>query len=55
VQVALAVVRARFLKRSGGTVTTAELLQLAEITQQSPELPGWVAGWSAAEGGMAST
>lgn len=55
VQVALAVVRARFLKRSGGTVTTAELLQLAEITQPSPELPGWVAGWSAAEGGMAST
>lgn len=55
VQVALSVVRARFLKRSGGTVTTAELLQLAEITQPSPELPGWVAGWSAAEGGMAST
>ncbi|KAE8756992.1 thioesterase [Paraburkholderia madseniana] len=55
VQVALAVVRARFLKRSGGVVTTAELLELSAITQPSPELPGWVARWSEAEGGMALT
>jgi acyl-CoA thioesterase FadM len=53
VQVALSVVRARFLKRSGGVVTTAELLQLSGITQPSPELPEWVARWSEAEGGMA--
>ncbi|WP_115779489.1 thioesterase family protein [Paraburkholderia caffeinilytica] len=53
VQVALSVVRARFLKRSGGVVTTAELLQLSEITQPSPELPEWVASWSEAEGGLA--
>jgi acyl-CoA thioesterase FadM len=53
-QVALAVVRARFLKRSGGVVTTAELLQLSGVTQPSPALPEWVARWSDAEGGMAS-
>jgi acyl-CoA thioesterase FadM len=52
-QVALAVVRARFLKRSGGVVTTAELLQLSGITQPAPALPEWVARWSEAEGGMA--
>jgi acyl-CoA thioesterase FadM len=52
-QVALAVVRARFLKRSGGVVTTAELIGLAGIEQQSPALPEWVARWSEAEGGMA--
>jgi hypothetical protein len=52
-QVALAVVRARFLKRSGGVVTTAELLRLSGVTQPSPALPEWVARWSEAEGGMA--
>ncbi|MFM0237998.1 thioesterase family protein [Paraburkholderia phytofirmans] len=51
-QVALAVVRARFLKRSGGVVTTAELMQLSGVTQSSPALPEWVARWSEAEGGM---
>lgn len=53
VEIALAVVRARFLKRSGGIATTAELMQLAGVTQPSPELPEWVARWSDAEGGMA--
>jgi len=52
VQVALAVVRARFLKRSGGVVSTAELIEVAGITQASPTLPEWVARWSDAEGGM---
>ena len=52
-QVALAVVRARFLKRSGGAVTTAEILELSGVTQTSPALPEWVAHWSEAEGGMA--
>ena len=52
-QVALAVVRARFLKGRGGVVTTAELLQLSGVTQPSPALPEWVARWSEAEGGMA--
>ncbi|WP_109484110.1 thioesterase family protein [Paraburkholderia sp. C35] len=52
VQVALGVVRARFLKRSGGTVPTSDLLGLADVTQASPALPDWIAQWSAAEGGM---
>ncbi|MGF6773538.1 acyl-CoA thioesterase FadM [Paraburkholderia sp. GAS199] len=52
VQVALAIVRARFLKRSGGVVTTAELMQLSDVTQDSPALPEWVARWSEADGGM---
>ncbi|CAD6560526.1 thioesterase family protein [Paraburkholderia sabiae] len=52
VQVALGVVRARFLKRSGGTVPTHELLALANVTHASPEMPEWVEQWSAAEGGM---
>lgn len=53
VHVALAVVRARFLKRKGGIVTTAELLELAAVKAPSPELPQWVVNWSDAEGGMA--
>ncbi|MEP9326882.1 thioesterase family protein [Paraburkholderia phymatum] len=53
VQVALGVVRARFLKRSGGTVPTDELLALAGVTHASPAMPDWVVQWSAAEGGMA--
>ena len=53
VEIALAVVRARFLKRSGGIATSAELMQLAGVMQPSPELPEWVARWSDAEGGMA--
>lgn len=54
-QVALAVVRARFLKRSGGSVTTAELLELAQVTQASPPLPEWIRRWDEAEGGMSPT
>ncbi|QQC63195.1 acyl-CoA thioesterase [Paraburkholderia ginsengisoli] len=52
-QIGLAVVRARFLKRQGGTVATAEMLELSGITQTSPALPEWVVNWSEAEGGMA--
>jgi len=53
IQVALGVVRTRFLKRSGGTVPTDELLALAGVTHASPAMPDWVVQWSAAEGGMA--
>jgi acyl-CoA thioesterase FadM len=52
-QVALGVVRARFLKRGGGTVAIAELLELAGVTESSPPLPEWIEQWSRAEGGMA--
>jgi hypothetical protein len=44
--VAEAVVRARFLKRKGGSVTARELLELLEKVQASPELPAWVAAWN---------
>lgn len=44
--VAEAVVRARFLKRQGGTVTSGELLRLIEREQPTPELPAWVAAWN---------
>lgn len=46
VVVATAVVRIRFLRRAGGTVTTAELLRLAGLQQESPELPAWVQRWN---------
>ena len=52
-QVALGVVRTRFLKRGGGSVSTNELLAWIGVTEPSPELPEWVAQWSRAEGGMA--
>jgi acyl-CoA thioesterase FadM len=45
--VAEGVVRARFLKRSGGSATPGEVLALSGITDQSPFLPDWVHAWSA--------
>lgn len=42
-----AVVRARFLKKSGGSVYPDDLLKLASISGPSPELEPWVAAWNA--------
>jgi acyl-CoA thioesterase FadM len=44
--VAEAVVRWRFLKRKGGTASSAELLELFGKTQPSPPLPAWVEAWN---------
>ena len=44
--VAEAVVRARFLKRAGGTVSTQELLELLERSGPSPALPAWIEAWN---------
>lgn len=44
--VAEAVVRSRFLKRKGGTMTSHALLELLGKTGPSPELPAWVAAWN---------
>lgn len=44
--VAEAIVRARFLKRKGGTVTSAELLAAIGVAEASPELPEWIAAWN---------
>jgi acyl-CoA thioesterase FadM len=41
-----AFIRARFLKRKGGTVSTKELLDLIGWEQPAPELPSWVAAWN---------
>lgn len=44
--VAEAVVRARFLKRKGGTVSSAELMDAIGHAGASPELPAWIAAWN---------
>lgn len=44
--VAEAVVRWRFLKRKGGTASSAELLELFGKAQPSPPLPAWVEAWN---------
>jgi acyl-CoA thioesterase FadM len=43
---AAAVIRARFLKKSGGTVTPTEVLRLLNYTQSSPTIPAWIAEWN---------
>ena len=40
-----AVVRARFLRISGGSVSCAEIAQLAGLPEHSPVLPDWVNRW----------
>jgi acyl-CoA thioesterase FadM len=44
--VAQAAIRARFLKKSGGTVEPAAILALAGQGAPSPALPEWVARWN---------
>ncbi len=44
--VAEAVVRSRFLRRGGGTVSTTELLAMVGRSEASPELPRWIADWN---------
>ncbi|MGZ0212233.1 MAG: acyl-CoA thioesterase [Actinomycetales bacterium] len=43
---AQAMTRARFLKRSGGTVTVAELLETIGWDGEQPVLPEWVNDWA---------
>jgi acyl-CoA thioesterase FadM len=44
--VAEAFVRARFLRRKGGTVSSQELLEAIGVAQPSPILPAWVEAWN---------
>ncbi|HEY1015028.1 MAG TPA: acyl-CoA thioesterase [Herpetosiphonaceae bacterium] len=44
--VATAVIRSRFLKRSGGSVRPAEVLELIGHGAESPTLPPWVERWT---------
>ena len=41
-----AIMRARFLKKVGGTVTNAELGELAEIDPASMPIPSWITAWA---------
>jgi acyl-CoA thioesterase FadM len=43
---AQAVVRARFLRMSGGSVSPNEILQLIKYNEPSPSLPKWVSTWN---------
>lgn len=49
---AQAVIRARFLKKSGGTVSNEELLDFIGEVPEGLELPEWVGEWSAANRGI---
>jgi len=42
---AVAAITSRFLSRKGGSVGTAELLELVDHNEPSPVLPDWVADW----------
>jgi acyl-CoA thioesterase FadM len=44
--VAEAVVRARILKRKGGSVSAQELLEVVGKAGPSPELPAWIEAWN---------
>ena len=44
--VANAVIRARFLKKSGGAVSPAEILKLVDYNQESPQLKKWIHDWN---------
>jgi acyl-CoA thioesterase FadM len=41
-----AVVRARFLKKSGGSVESKEIMKLAGINSASPQLEPWIEAWN---------
>ena len=44
--IAEAVVRWRFLKRKGGTVSSRELLAALDVNAESPPLPTWIEDWN---------
>lgn len=43
--IARAIIHARFLSRSGGKVSTRDLMDLLKIDRQSPRLPDYVRAW----------
>lgn len=44
--VAEAIVRARFLQKKGGTVSSRDVLDAIGIEEPSPALPEWIAAWN---------
>jgi len=53
--VAHALVRARFLKRSGGTVAPQEIAPVVGFSAESPELCGYAASWNAEQAAWKGT
>lgn len=43
--IAEAALKARFLRRSGGSVRSAELLSKLNVEGEAPELPAWLVSW----------
>ncbi|GGP18158.1 acyl-CoA thioesterase [Silvimonas iriomotensis] len=43
--IGIAYIRARFLRKTGGSVASQELMALGGITHDSPPLPEWLANW----------
>jgi acyl-CoA thioesterase FadM len=43
---ALAIIRARFLKKAGGTVEPKEVLEHAGMVSDSPQIVGWIQDWN---------
>jgi acyl-CoA thioesterase FadM len=52
--VAVGIVRVRFLKRTGGTLAAADVASAFMPGVASPELPGYISAWRAAESGYSS-
>ena len=50
--VAEAIVRSRYLRRKGGTVSSAEVLTVVGRAGPSPELPAWVEAWNRVNSGQ---
>jgi acyl-CoA thioesterase FadM len=50
--VSIGLVRVRFLRRSGGTLSAAEVANAIVPGSTSPRLPGYVATWREAESGL---
>lgn len=41
-----AVIRARFLKKTGGSLKTSDIMELAGITGSSPAIAPWIENWN---------
>lgn len=53
--VAEALIRARFLRKSGGAVPPSRILELADIAHQPPPLDPWIEQWNSAQAGVKNT
>lgn len=49
--IAVGMIRARFLKKSGGSVTPQELMKVLELNLQAPAFPDYLRAWISSEQG----